>query len=110
MCPYNHGSFKNRECHYKEIDSDIIHYECLNRGDVSPFEIFQKPINAKKARFPLLNNALEFNKTGFWCDHEKDIFIMWTMEDMHQLMYSLTPFCTLKDYGIIDGLGSGYNF
>ena len=84
----------------KGEESESFH--CLNRGDLSPITIFHNSANAKKTRFPLLNNELEFNQTGFWCDEEKDIFLQWTVESMDKLWQMEIPDCTLRNYGSID--------
>ena len=103
MCPDHHGSFQNRECYSKSSYSDKINYQCLNRNDVSNDTIFRTSAFAKKARFPLLNDALEFNDTGFWCDRGNDIFLKWTKEDIRKLYSKIIPECRIKKFDIIAG-------
>ena len=103
MCPDRHGPILIRECYPKDYRPEKVQYRCLKRGDLSNTTIFHNPASGKKTRFPqLLNDHLEFNETGFWCDKENDTFLQWTREDIYKLRSNEIPHCSMGEYGLID--------
>ena len=100
MCPTlkNHP-FQNQECSFSVDMAKDNWFHCLTRSDAKP-TIFEKLLFQNTPKSPNLNDELQSNQTGFWCNTtDAQHFLAWDSDsDLNRIGGSGDlPFCLLQD-------------